>query len=63
MLVGVMKTNGDTQATLSRAIGLSAQRLNAKINATKADFTAREIREIKARYNLSSEDIDLIFFT
>lgn len=63
MLVGVMKTNGDTQATLSQAIGLSPQRLNAKINATNADFTANEIRMIKARYRLSGDDIDQIFFT
>ena len=58
-----MKLFGDTQETLADAIGISVQRLNAKINSTGgAEFTMGEIRVIKIRYHLISEQIDEIFF-
>lgn len=61
--VSVMKLFGDTQETLADAIGISVQRLNAKINSTGgAEFTMGEIRAIKIRYHLISEQIDEIFF-
>lgn len=54
---------GDTQRILSIAMGLSLSRLNAKINGNGgAEFTQKEISFIKSRYNLSSSDIDSIFF-
>ena len=38
--VSVMKLHGDTQESLAEAIGISVQRLNAKINSTGgAEFT------------------------
>ena len=61
--VSVMKLHGDTQESLAEAIGLSVQRMNAKINSTGgAEFTMSEIRAIKIRYRLKSEEIDDIFF-
>ena len=61
--VSVMKLHGDTQESLAEAIGLSVQRMNAKINSTGgAEFTMSEIRAIKIRYDLKSEEIDDIFF-
>lgn len=62
-LVSKMKLYGDTQESLAEAIGISVQRLNAKINQTGgAEFTMSEIRAIKIRYNLTSEEVDEIFF-
>lgn len=62
-LTGIMRGSGDTQEILAEAIGISLQRLNAKINETGgAEFTQGEIQCIKERYNLSPEDIDEIFF-
>ncbi len=61
--VSVMKLYGDTQEILADAIGISVQRLNAKINSTGgAEFTMSEIRAIKIRYNLTAQEIDEIFF-
>ncbi len=63
-LVGIMYGNGDRQEDLANAIGISLQRFNAKLNETGgAEFTQGEIQRIKERYNLSSDDIDDIFFT
>lgn len=62
-LVGIMHGNGDTQETLARAIGISVQRFNAKINETgDAEFTQCEIKNIKEKYQLTPIDIDEIFF-
>lgn len=58
-----MKIFGDTQATLAEGIGISLARLNAKINCYNgAEFTAAEIKSIKTRYNLSSQELCEIFF-
>lgn len=62
-LVAKMKLYGDTQETLANALKLSINRLNAKINCCNgADFRQREIKIIKERYNLSSDEINEIFF-
>lgn len=58
-----MKLYGDTNSTLAKAIGISQQRLSAKINETSgAEFTQSEIEKIKIRYELTPEEIDNIFF-
>ncbi len=63
MFKSKMKLHGDTNAVLAEAIGLSAQRLSAKINETKgAEFTQGEIQRIKERYNLTNDEVDNIFF-
>lgn len=54
---------GDTQGELADVLGISQQRLSAKINETNgAEFTQKEIKAIKERYNLTSEETALIFF-
>ena len=62
-LVGVMHGNGDRQEDLAKAIGISPQRFNAKLNETDgAEFTQGEIKSIRERYNLSADEVDEIFF-
>ena len=62
-LVSKMKWHGDRNEDLAEAIGISQSRFSAKLNATDgAEFTMGEIRMIKDRYNLTSEEIDEIFF-
>lgn len=63
-LVSVIKKHGDRQEDLAKYIGISPQRFSAKINQRDgADFTRGEIQKIIEKYNLSVEDIHLIFFT
>ena len=51
------------QEDLAKAIGISLQRLNAKINETGgAEFTQGEIQGIKERYKLTPDEVDNIFF-
>lgn len=62
-LVSVMKKHGDRQEDLANYIGISLQRFNAKINEKDgAEFTKGEISKIKEKYNLTAEQVDLIFF-
>ena len=54
---------GDTQVDLAEALDISQQRLSAKMNETNgAEFNQREIRIIRERYNLTAEELSLIFF-
>lgn len=63
MFKSKMKLFGDTNATLAGAIGISAQRLSAKINETGgAEFTQSEILSVKERYDLTIEEVSQIFF-
>ena len=58
-----MKLHGDNQSDLADYIGISLQRFNAKINGTGgAVFDMVEIAKIKKKYNLTAEQVDLIFF-
>ncbi len=62
-LISVMKKHGDRQEDLANYIGISPQRFSAKINGTGgADFTRNEIQKVKEKYNLTSEEMDAIFF-
>lgn len=62
-LVSVMKKHGDRQEDLAKHIGISPQRFSAKINEKDgAEFTKGEIAKIKEKYNLSAEQVDVIFF-
>ncbi len=54
--------HGDTQAVLAAAIGISASNLNDKING-KVSFRQSDIAAIRKRYNLTDEEVDLIFFS
>ena len=62
LLRAVIAKNGDTQGKLAEAMGMPVSALSMRING-KIDFRRNEIRFIKQRYNLSSEEIDSIFFT
>ena len=61
LLKAKMVEFGDTQADLAKAIGISASNLNEKLNG-KVSFRQSDIAAIRRRYNLSAEDVDLIFF-
>ena len=62
-LKGKMRSFGDRQSDLAKAIGVSATRLNAKINEKDgADFTGKEIKAIIERYSLSDTEAIEIFF-
>ncbi len=63
ILQAEMRLNGDTGKTLSDYLGVAQSTLSAKINETKgAEFTQGEISKIKARYALSADRVDEIFF-
>lgn len=64
LLKSKMVLYGDTNVTLAKALGITHQRLSAKLNEWEgAEFTQGEIFIIKDRYNLTPDDIDAIFFT
>ena len=53
----------DTAETLATAIGIANSTLSVKMNSYNgAEFTQGEIRKIKDRYDLTAEEVDLIFF-
>ena len=62
-LKSILALHGDTQAVLAEYLGLSENRLSAKINGYRgADFTRIELANMKKKYNLDSNEIDSIFF-
>lgn len=52
---------GDTQSSLSKALGISRMTLSNKLHG-RNDFSQAEILFIKDRYRLNAEDVDAIFF-
>ena len=63
LLVSKMKLHGDNQEDLAEYIGISLTTFNAKINETGgAEFRQGEIQKIKEKYDLTSEEVDAIFF-
>ena len=61
LLKATIIKNGDTQEKLAKDMGLQTSALNMRING-KIEFRRNEIIFIKQRYNLSSDEIDSIFF-
>lgn len=61
MLKSVIVKNGDTQERLAEAMGLQTSALNQRING-KIEFRRNEINFIKNRYQLSADEVDVIFF-
>lgn len=58
-----MILNGDTNATVAKALGITQQRNSAKVNGTHgADYTCAEIKILRERWNLTAEEVDQIFF-
>nr|DAP46025.1 MAG TPA: Protein of unknown function (DUF739) [Caudoviricetes sp.] len=62
-LESVMKLHNDNGQTLAQYLGIARPTFSNKLNETRgAEFTQGEIRLIKERYNLSAEEVDMIFF-
>ena len=62
LLRSVMVLHGDTNKTLGDYLGISEQSVCNKINENGTEFKKGEIANIKKRYNLTSDQVDLIFF-
>lgn len=62
LLRSIMVLHGDTNKTLADYLGITEQSLCNKINENGTEFKQGEIKRIKRRYNLTSDQIDLIFF-
>lgn len=59
-----MKLHGDTGGMLAEHLHIARSTFSAKINETNgAEFTQKEIRIIKEKYDLSAKQIDKIFLT
>lgn len=56
-----MGRNGDTQETLAEALGMSQSGLSSRING-HVDFRQNEMNMIRARYQLTAEEMQNIFF-
>ena len=57
-----MLRHNDTGEDLAKALGITRQTLSRKMNENNADFTQGEISVIRARYDLTGERIEQIFF-
>ena len=62
LLRSIMVLHGDTNKDLADYLGITEQSISNKMNENGTEFKQGEIRRIKARYNLTSEQVDLIFF-
>jgi predicted transcriptional regulator len=62
LLRSIMVLHGDTNKDLAELLGISEQSVSAKINENKTEFKQGEIAKIAAKYNLSPEQIQSIFF-
>ena len=62
LLRSIMVLHGDTNKDLAKYLGITEQSVINKINENGTEFKLCEIRRIGMRYNLSSNDVDLIFF-
>lgn len=62
LLRSIMVLNGDTNKDLADCLGITEQSVSAKLNENGSEFKQSEIARIKARYNLTSDQIDQIFF-
>lgn len=62
LLRSIMVLHGDTNKDLADYLGISEQSVSNKINENGTEFKQGEIARIKSRYNLTSEQVDRIFF-
>lgn len=62
LLRSIMVLHGDTNATLAECLGITEQSVSGKINENGTEFKQKEIAKIKARYSLTPEQVDEIFF-
>lgn len=62
-LLGIMRGQGWTQEEVAKAIDMSLSRFNAKVWGRKgAEWTHRDLRELKKFLNLSDKVFMEIFF-
>ena len=62
LLRSIMVLHGDTNKDLADYLGITEQSVCNKINENGTEFKQGEIRRIRTRYNLTSDQVDLIFF-
>lgn len=62
LLRSIMVLNGDTNKDLADYLEITEQSVSNKINENGTEFKQGEIARIKLRYNLTCEQVDLIFF-
>ena len=62
LLRSIMVLHGDTNKSLAEFIGISERSFNDKINENNTEFKQSEIVAIRRRYNLTDEQVILIFF-
>ena len=62
VLRSIMVLHGDTNKDLADYLGISEQSVSNKINENGTEFKQGEIARIKAKYNLTSDQVDSIFF-
>lgn len=63
MLRSIMVLHGDTNKDLAKLLDKTEQSISNKINEKGTEFTQGEIAKIKAKYNLSAEQVEAIFFS
>ena len=57
-----MIRSNDTNKSLSKLLGISETTLTRKINENRSQFYRTEIERLKKYWNLTNEEVDLIFF-
>lgn len=63
LLKGKMREKALTQEDMAGKLGISLSRFNAKVNARGgAEFSLGELQAMKAILELSSKQVDQIFF-
>lgn len=62
LLRSIMVLYGDTNKDLADYLGITEQSVSNKINENGTEFKLGEIRMIRTRYNLTSDQVDRIFF-
>ena len=62
LLRSIMVLHGDTNKDLADYLGISEPSVSNKINENGTEFKQGEIRMIRDRYNLTSDQVDSIFF-
>lgn len=62
VLRSIMVLHGDTNKDLADYLGISEQSVSNKINENGTEFKQGEIARIKTKYNLTSDQVDHIFF-
>ena len=62
LLRSIMVLHGDTNKDLADYLGITEQSVSNKINENGTEFKQGEIRLIRDRYSLTSDQVDRIFF-